>query len=73
MDLQLVAYAQAYKEGTSVEIKQGMIVHVSKDKPHFKCTTKTFKLGKRVLKKFLKLRSMFDVIYGKVKTENSNA
>jgi len=63
MDIQLVAYAEAYKEQTGQEIKQGMIVHVSKDKPHFKLTTKTFKLGKRVFNKFLKLRSMFDEIY----------
>jgi hypothetical protein len=60
MDLQLVAYAQAYKEQTGIELKQGMIVHVSKDKPHFKLTTKVFKLGKRPLAKFLKLRAMFD-------------
>jgi hypothetical protein len=60
MDLQLVAYAQAYKEQTGIEIKEGMIVHVSKDKPHFKLTTKTFRLGKRVFNKFLKLRAMFD-------------
>lgn len=58
--LQLVAYAQAYKEQTGIEIKQGLIVHVSKDKPHYKLTTKSFKLGKRVLNKFLKLRAMFD-------------
>jgi hypothetical protein len=62
MDLQLVAYAQAYKEQTGVDIKEGIIVHVSKDKPRYKLTTKTFKLGKRVFKKFLKLRQMFDDI-----------
>lgn len=60
MALQLSAYAQAYKEQTSADIKQGMIVHVSKDKPQYKLTTKTFKLGKRVFNKFLKLRAMFD-------------
>lgn len=60
MDLQLVAYANAYKEMTGIELKEGMIVHVSKDKPRFKCTVKVFKLGKRVFGKFLKLRSMFD-------------
>jgi hypothetical protein len=62
MDLQLVAYAQAYKEETGIELKQGMIVHVSKQKPDFKLTVKIFKLGKRPLKKFLKLRAMFDDI-----------
>lgn len=62
MGMQLAAYAQAYKEQTGKEIKEGIIVHVSKDKPHFKLTTKTFKLGKRVLGKFLKLRAMFDDI-----------
>lgn len=62
MDLQLAAYAQAYKEMTGIDIKQGMIVHVSKDKPSFKLTTKTFKLGKRVFNKFLKLRGQFDEI-----------
>jgi len=64
MQLQLAAYAQAYNE-QYVErakdiVKEGMIVHVSKDKPRFKLTTKTFKLGKRVFGKFLKLREMFD-------------
>lgn len=62
MDLQLVAYAQAYKEQTGVKLKQGMIVHVSKDKPDFKLTTKVFKLGKRPLNRFLKLRANFDDI-----------
>lgn len=60
MDLQLVAYAQAYKEQTGIELKQGMIVCVSKDKPDFKLTTKVFKLGKRQLNKFLRLRAKFD-------------
>lgn len=60
MDLQLAAYAQAYKEQTGVNLKEGMIVHVSKDKPRFKLTTKVFKLGKRPLSKFLKLRANFD-------------
>lgn len=60
MALQLSAYAQAYKEEKGIDIKQGIIVHVSKDKPRFKLTTKVFKLGKRVFGKFLKLRSMFD-------------
>ncbi len=60
--LQLAAYAQAYKEQTGIEIKHGLIVHVSKDKPRYKLTTKEFKLGKRVLGKFLKLRDMFDDI-----------
>lgn len=60
MDLQLVAYAQAYKEQTGVKLKQGMIVHVSKSKPKFKLTTKVFELGRRPLNKFLKLRANFD-------------
>lgn len=60
MDLQLVAYAQAYFEQTGLKLKEGMIVHVSKDKPDFKLTTKTFKLGKSPLKRFLKLRASFD-------------
>lgn len=62
MDLQLAAYAQAYKEQTGVELKEGLIVHVSKDKPRFKLTTKVFKLGKRPLNRFLKLRANFDDI-----------
>lgn len=62
MDLQLVAYAQAYKEQTGVQLKQGMIVHVSKDKPDFKLTAKVFKLGKRPLNRFLRLRANFDDI-----------
>lgn len=61
MDLQLVAYAQAYNEMTGSNIKEGLIVHVSKDRPH-KLKTKQFKLGKRVFGKFLKLRQMFDDI-----------
>lgn len=60
MDLQLAAYAQAYKEQTGVTLKEGLIVHVSKDKPRFKLTTKVFKLGKRPLNRFLKLRANFD-------------
>lgn len=60
MDLQLVAYAQAYKEQTGVKLKQGMIVHVSKSKPKFKLTTKVFELGRRPFNKFLKLRANFD-------------
>ena len=60
MDLQLVAYAQAYNEMTGSKIKYGLIVHVSKNKPGFKLKTKQFKLGKRVFNRFLKLREMFD-------------
>lgn len=62
VDMQLAAYAQAYKEETGKNIKEGIIVHVSKDKPYFKLTTKTFKLGKRVLSRFLTLRANFDDI-----------
>ncbi len=61
MALQLVAYAEAYNEMMGSKIKDGLIVHVSKDRPH-KVTTKEFKLGKRVFNEFLKLRSMFDEI-----------
>lgn len=64
MAMQLAAYAQAYKEQTGIDIKQGMIVHVSKDKPYYRLTTKVFKLGKRVFGKFLKLRAMFDDMKG---------
>ena len=63
--LQLAAYAQAYNEQTGGRVKDGLIVCVSKDKPHFKVTTKHFKLGKRPLKEFLKLREMFDDIQAK--------
>lgn len=61
MGLQLVAYAMAYNEMSGSKIKDGLIVHVSKDRPH-KLTTKQFKLGKREFKKFLKLREMFDAV-----------
>lgn len=54
MALQLAAYALAYKEETGVEIKRGMIVHVSKDKPHHKLTVKEYTLGKRLTNAFLK-------------------
>jgi hypothetical protein len=60
MQLQLAAYAQAYNEQYKTKIKDGLIVHVSKDKPHFKVTMKEFKLGKRPFNEFLKLREMFD-------------
>jgi hypothetical protein len=63
MQLQLAAYAEAYNERRESKadcIKDGLIVHVSKDKPDFKLTTKAFKLGKRPFKQFLKLRAMFD-------------
>lgn len=60
MQLQLVAYAQAYYEQTGIRINRGLIVHVSKAKPEFRITTKTFPLGKRPLSQFLKLRAAFD-------------
>src|ERR1700674_1939735 len=65
MQLQLSAYAQAYKEQTGIDIKQDMIVHVSKDKPRYILTIKVFKRSKRVFNKFLKLRKMFDDMYDK--------
>lgn len=70
MDLQLVAYAQAYEEQRGPKVAQGIIVLVSKEKPHFKLSFKIFKLGKRVFKKFLKLRSMFDEVHGTGNKEN---
>jgi len=60
--MQLAAYAQAYAEENGPQPKLGLIVCVSKDKPHFKLTTKEFKLGKRVFKQFMELREMFDDI-----------
>lgn len=60
MDLQLVAYAQAYKEEKGIELPRGLIVCTSKDKPDFKVTTKLFKLGKTPFNQFLKLRADFD-------------
>lgn len=79
MQLQLAAYAEAYNEmnrntGMDIvykDIKDGLIVHVSKDKPAFKLTTKQFKLGKRVFGKFLKLRQMFDEIKEKPSEETA--
>lgn len=65
MALQLSAYAEAYREETGHAVGRGIIVHVSKDKPHHKVTTKMFKLGKRVFKKFLRLRAMFDKVQEK--------
>lgn len=69
MALQLSAYAEAYHEQADVETKVGLIVHVSKDKPRHKLTTKEFKLGKRVFAKFMKLREMFDNVVVNVKGE----
>jgi hypothetical protein len=60
--LQLAAYAQAYFEQTGQKATRGLIVHVSKTKPHHKVTVKEFKLSKRTLDKFLKLREMFDTM-----------
>lgn len=54
MELQLAAYAQAYKEQTGVEIKKGVIVLVSKDKPDHKIIVKEYSLGKRPIRAFLK-------------------
>ena len=54
MALQLSAYAQAYYEQTGIRITKGVIVHVSKDKPHHKLTVKEYTLGKRLFSKFLK-------------------
>jgi len=71
MELQLAAYAFAYNEQSGAKVKDGLIVHVSKDKPHFKLKTKQFKLGKRVFNKFLKLREMFDDIKGVTNEETT--
>lgn len=54
MALQLSAYAQAYWEQTGINIKKGIIVHVSKDKPNHKLTVKEYTLGVRLFNKFLK-------------------
>lgn len=51
---QLAAYAEALYEDVGTRVKIGLIVHVSKDKPHHKITVKEYKLGKRLLNKFLK-------------------
>jgi CRISPR/Cas system-associated exonuclease Cas4 (RecB family) len=70
MALQLSAYAEAYNEMYGTKIKTGLIVHVDKYHPH-KLTVKEFKLGKRVFKKFLKLREMFDEIQEKTNAESN--
>jgi Domain of unknown function DUF83 len=51
---QLAAYAEAYFEATGIRIKRGLIVHVSKDKPHHTLTVKEYRLGKRLFNRFLK-------------------
>lgn len=58
MGMQLAAYAEAYKEQTGVEIKTGLIVLVRKQRPH-KMTIVEFKLDKRTLNRFLKLRKVW--------------
>jgi PD-(D/E)XK nuclease superfamily len=76
MQLQLAAYAEAYNERCESKmdrVKDGLIVHVSKDKPHFKLTVKHFKLGKRPFKQFLKLREMFDDVRAKESTNEQLA
>lgn len=50
---QLAAYAEAYFETTGDRIKIGLIVHVSKDKPHHTLTVKEYKLTKRLFNRFL--------------------
>lgn len=55
MAIQLVAYAKAYEERTGHIIKTGIIVLVTKKRPH-KLIVKEYKLGKRLFNKFLKLR-----------------
>ncbi len=64
MSLQLAAYAQAYKEQTGVEIKRGIIVHVSKAKPTHKLTVKEYKLNKTLLRKFLRRLREFNETVG---------
>ena len=55
MGMQLAAYAEAYKELHGKSIKTGLIVLVTKERPH-RLILKEFKLGKRLFNKFLKLR-----------------
>lgn len=55
MGLQLAAYAKAYEERYGKKINTGLIVLVTKERPH-RLITKEFKLGKRLFNKFLKLR-----------------
>ncbi len=55
MGLQLAAYAKAYEERTGQPIKTGIIVLVTKKRPH-KLIVKEYKLGKRLFNKFLKMR-----------------
>lgn len=71
MALQLAAYAYAYNEMTGSKIKGGLIVHVSKDKPQFKLSTKQFKLGKRVFSRFLEIREMFDLVQEKTNAKSN--
>lgn len=58
MGMQLAAYAEAYREQTGIEIKTGLIVLVRKARPH-KMMIKEFKLDKRTLNRFLKLRKVW--------------
>lgn len=53
MALQLAAYVQAYFEQAGTWIEMAVIVHVSKKRPH-KLTIKEYKIGKRLVNKFLK-------------------
>lgn len=64
MALQLSAYAQAYKEQCGIEIKRGIIVLVSKDKPYHKLTVKEYTLGPKLFKKFLKRLNEYREIKG---------
>lgn len=62
MGWQLAAYAQAYKEQTGIEIKRGVVVLVSKDKPKHKVTVKEFELGTKQLKPFLHALALYKAV-----------
>lgn len=62
MQLQIAAYAQAYEEQAGIKIRTGVIVHISKDKPHHKLTVKSYKITKSLVNKFLKRLEKFNEV-----------
>lgn len=60
MSLQLVAYARAYEEKFGHKVTKGVIVHVSKDKPHHKLTIAEYQMTDRLFDRFLKRLSDYN-------------
>lgn len=65
VEVQVSAYEQGDFEATGARTKYGICVNVPRKRPH-KVTWRVFKIGKRPLAKFLKLRERFGNVRRKV-------